>query len=325
MPSPSTSLATLRPDIAASFMEFDLAMDRAGFVATRVLPVFEVQKQSGKFGKIPIEQLLQKRETKRASGAGYSRGKWTFTDASYATEEHGAEEPVDDREAEMYSDYFDAEVISGMRAMDAVLRNAEERVADAIFNTTTWTGAALTTAVTTPWATLATAVPLTDVEKAVIKVYDGTGIWPNALIMNRKTFRNLRNVAQVIDRIEASGAGSPAKASDVTVQMLAQAFDLDFVIVAGASENTANEAAAATIAQLWSSDMAMVARIATSNDFREPCLGRTFHWGADGSSIGGTVETYRDENVRSNIVRVRHEVDEIVLYTEMGHLLTNLD
>lgn len=325
MPSPSTSLATLRPDIAASFMEFDLAMDRAGFVATRVLPVFEVQKQSGKFGKIPIEQLLQKRETKRASGAGYSRGKWTFTDASYATEEHGAEEPVDDREAEMYSDYFDAEVISGMRAMDAVLRNAEERVADAIFNTTTWTGAALTTAVTTPWATLATAVPLTDVEKAVIKVYDGTGIWPNALIMNRKTFRNLRNVAQVIDRIEASGAGSPAKASDVTVQMLAQAFDLDFVIVAGASENTANEAAAATLAQLWSSDMAMVARVATSNDFREPCLGRTFHWGADGSNIGGTVETYRDENVRSNIVRVRHEVDEIVLYTEMGHLLTNLD
>ena len=44
----------------------------------------------------------------------------------------------------------------------------------------------------------------------------------------------------------------------------------------------------------------------------------------DGSSIGGTVESYRDENVRANIIRVRHDVDELVLYPQAGHLLSNI-
>lgn len=324
MGSPSSALSTLRPDIAGSFMEFDTAMDRAGFIWSRVLPVFETQKSSGRFGKIPIEQLLQNRETRRNPGSGYSRGKFTFTDASFATEEHGAEEPIDDREAKLYADYFDAEVIAGERARDAVLRNAEKRVADLIFNATTWTGSNLTTAVGTEWSTVASATPITNVEAAVIKVYDNSGLWPNALIINRKVFRNLRNCTQIIDRIASSGAGNPTKASDITTAMLAAVFDLDYVIVAGSSKNGATEGQAASPTQIWSSEYAMVCRVAASNDIKEPCIGRVFHWGEDGSSVQGAVESYRDEKVRSDVVRVRHDVDEKVLYPEMGHLLSNI-
>lgn len=322
MPNPSSSLATLRPDLAESFMAFDLEAEKAGYIGQKVFPVVSVASQAGKFGKIPLEQLLQQRDTKRAPGSGYARGTFQFTDASFATEEHGAEEPVDDREAKMYREYFDAEMIATARAYGFVLRNAEQRIADAVFNTTTWTGSALTTDVSgTPWATIASAVPLTNVEAAVQKVYDGSGLWPNALVINRKVFRNLRNTAQVIDRIASSGAGNRNLASDVTVEMLAQAFDLDYVIVAGSSKNTATEGQTAAAGQIWSSTYAMVCKIATTNDMREPCIGRTFHWSEDGSEIGGAIETYRDETVRGNVVRVRHDVDEIVLYAQAGHLL----
>ena len=323
MPSPTTSLATLRPDLA-TFLEFDLESEKAGYIATQVFPVINVMSQAGSFGKIPIEQLLQSRDTKRAPGSGYARGNWTFTKATYATEEHGAEEPVDDREAKMYAEYFQAEQISTLRAFSAVLRNAEQRVADAVFNATTWNGASLTTAVGTEWSTIATAVPLTNVEAAVQKIYDNSGLWANALVINRKVFRNLRRCAQIIDAIEATGAGSPAKASDVTTQMLAQVFDLEHVIVAGTSKNSAAEGQAATPAQIWSSEYAMVCKIATGPDMRDPCIGRTFHWSDDGSSIGGTVESYREESIRGDVIRVRHDVDEIVLYTEAGHLLSNI-
>lgn len=324
MPSPSSALSTQRPDLAESFTEFDLAMDAMGFVSNQVFPVVDVAKQSGNFGKIPIEQLLQQRDTKRAPGSGYARGNWTFEPATYATEEHGAEEPVDDREAAMYSDYFNAELIAAQRAYSSVLRNAEQRVADAVFNTTTWTGASLTTAVTNEWDDAANAVPLTDVEAAVQKIYDNSGLWANALVINRKVFRNLRNVAQVIDRIESDGAGAPSNVAQITTQQLAQCFDLPFIIVAGSSKNNAIEGQAASPTQIWSGEYAMVCKIATSADFREPCIGRTFHWSEDGSQIGGSVETYREEKVRSDIVRVRHDVDEIVLYAQAGHLLSNI-
>jgi len=299
-------------------------MDQAGFIADEVFPVIDVASQAGTFGKIPIEQLLQSRDTKRAPGSGYARGNFTFDTATYSCLENGAEEPVDDREAKMYAEYFDAEQIASLRAYSAVLRNAEQRVADAVFNTGTWTGSSLTTAITNEWDDTVNAVPLTDVEAALQKIYDNSGLWANALVINRKVFRNLRNCAQIIDRINSAGAGNASKASDVTVEMLAQAFDLDRIIVAGASKNTATEGQSATPGQIWSGEYAMVCKIATGGDFREPCIGRTFHWSDDGSSIGGTVETYRDENVRSNITRVRHDVDEIVLYPQAGHLLSNI-
>ena len=323
MPSPTSSLATLRPDLA-TFLEFDLESENAGYIATEVFPVINVQSQAGNFGKIPIEQLLQQRDTRRAPGAGYSRGNFTFDKATYATEEHGTEEPVDDREAKMYAEYFQAEQISTMRAFSAVLRNAEQRVADAVFNTNTWTGSSLTTAITHEWDDATSCVPLTDVEAAVQKIYDNSGLWANALVINRKVFRNLRNSDQIIERINASGAGSPSKATDVTVQMLAQVFDLDRIIVAGTSKNSAKEGQAASIGQIWSGEYAMVCKIATSADMREPCVGRTFHWSEDGSSIGGTVESYRDEAIRGDVIRVRHDTDEIVLYPQAGHLLSNV-
>jgi hypothetical protein len=303
-----------------------LESERAGFIASQVLPVVDVASQAGNFGKIPLEQLLQQRDTLRAPGSGYSRGKFTFLPATYVALENGTEEVVDDREAKMYAEYFDAEQVSTMRAFSFVLRNAEQRVADLLFNATTWAGAALTTGVGNEWDKnhIADATPIADVEAAVQKVYDGSGLWPNALIINRKVFRALRNLDDIVERINSEGAGNASKPSDITAAMLAQVFDLEFVIVAGSSKNTANEGQAATPGQIWSDEYAMVAKIATSNDMREPCLGRTFHWAEDGSSIGGTVESYREEAVRGEVIRVRHDTAELVLYKEAAHLLSNI-
>jgi hypothetical protein len=324
MASPSTSLSTLRPDLASSLEEFDLQADRAGFIGLRVAPVIEVAKPSGNFGKVPIEQLLQTRDTKRAPGSGYSRGKFTFTSASFATAEHGAEEAVDDREAKIYNNYLNAELIATARARDAVLRNFEIRMAALIFNSSTWTGETLTTAVGTAWTSHDDATPVDDVEAAVLRVWGNSGLWPNALIMNRVVYRHLRQCAQVIDRITSGGAGQAAKAGDITPALLAQVFDVEEIIIAGSAKNTANIAATASLSSIWGNGYCMVGRVCRSADPREPGLARTFHYGEDGSSIGSTLESYRDETVRGDVIRARMETDELVMYTEAGHLLTSV-
>ena len=323
MPSPTAAPATLRPDLASSFEEFDLEMNRRNYIGLQVFPSIDARKKSGTFGKIPIEQLLQNAETRRAPGAGYNRGNWRFETSSFATEEHGWEEPIDDAEEEIYSDYFQAEQIATQRAYNFVLGNQEQRIAGAVFNATTWTGSALTTAITNEWDDLANAVPLTDVEAAARKVWDGSGLWPNALIINRHVFRNLRRCAEIIDLIKYQGF-QDVRPSQIGPQALAALFDLDFVIVAGGAKNTANEGQAIAISNVWSNEYAMVARVAVTNDIKEPCIGRTIHWAGDGSAIDGRVESYRDEPKRSDIVRVRHDVDELVLYPQAGHLLSNV-
>lgn len=319
MPSPTSSLATLRPDLAASFEAFDLEAEKMNYIAPRVAPTITVAKPSGTFGKIPLDQLLVQADTKRMPGSGYSRGKFNFTPASFACEEHGFEMPVDDREATMYNEYFDAERISARRAFAAVLRNAEMRWAAALFNATTWTGASLYLDTAVTWATLATAVPLTDVETAVQAVWNNSGLWPNALIINRKVFRDLRNTTQIIDRVKYQGF-MDARAGNISVEALSQAFDLQ-VIVAGGAKNSALEGQTATPAPIWSNGYAMVARVATTNDPAEPCVARTFSYEEDGGVVDGRFETYRDETVRGDVVRVRHDVDEIVMYAQAAFLL----
>ena len=324
MPSASNAITNLRPDLGGSFVEFDLEMNAMGFIGSRVLPVIDVPKATGSFGILPVEEMLKIRNTKRAPGAGYSRGEFKFETSTFTCEEHGAEEPVDDREASLYSEYFVAEQIAALRARQAVLANYEARVAAAVFSTSTWTGASLTTAVSTEWSSAASGVPVTDVLTAGNIIYENSGFYPNALIINRRVFRNLKNNAQVIDRIVSAGAGQAAKSGDISAELLAQVFDLDMVIVAGAGKNAANEGQAADIDPFWSNEYAMLCRVATGPDIRQPCIGRTFHWSEDGSTIGGTTEEYRDEAVRSKIIRVRHDVDEVIIYANAGHLLSNI-
>jgi hypothetical protein len=218
----------------------------------------------------------------------------------------------------MYGSFFSAEEIAAVRARSAVMVDAEKRAAALLFNTGTWSP----TAVGTEWNTAATATPLTDVETRVQALYDESGIWPNALIISRKVFRNLRNVTQIVERIKYQGM-MDARAGAITVEAMSQAFDLQ-VIVGGGTKQNATEGQTSDPEAIWDDEYALIAKVATGQDFREPCVGRTFHWSEDGSAIGGTVESYREEQTRSEIIRVRHDVDEIVLYSGAAQLLSNI-
>lgn len=325
MHSPSKTLATLRPELALLFMEWNREMSRRGFISQRVLPVREVTEQAGTLPHIPLEQLLKGAQTRRNAGGDYNRVGFTFGDKSYACERHGIEVPIDDYNAAKYRHFFDAETVAVMLAYNTVMTAAEKRAAALIFNTTTWTGSALSTAVGTEWSVLATATPVDDVAAAKNRIWVASGLVANALIICYPVWENLRRVKQIKDDVASAGAGSSSMAGDISVEMVARALGLDFLFVAGAPENTANEAAARSLAPIWDDEYAMVCRVVTQR-FAEvdPGIGITAHWGEDGSEVGGMVETYRDEPVGGDVVRVRHDVDELLLYKEAGHLLSNI-
>jgi len=302
--------------------QFDQRMNQQGFIGHMVAPVFESAEQAGTYGLIPLKQLLKEPEIGRNSRGEYNRTNFTFEDTTFATKEHGIEIPVDDRQARIYREFFDFEVVAAGSALDIVMRASEKRIADMIFNATTFTSQKTT--ITHEWDDFTNAVPIDDVNAAVTTIWNRTGIWANALIINRHVFRNLRQCDQITDKIASSGAGSSVEPGKITVAQLASCFDLPKIIVAGSARDSANEGQAASISSVWSGEYAMVARLAETNNIEEPCLARTIHWGEDGSSIGGSFETYYEDRVRGNVLRVRHETQEKLQYTEMGQLLDNI-
>tara|TARA_B100000949_G_scaffold157018_1_gene138083 strand:- start:3579 stop:4553 length:975 start_codon:yes stop_codon:yes gene_type:complete len=321
MASPTNSLPTQRGDLADSFYEFDLENQNRQYIGDQVFPVVEVSSQSGQFGILPVEELLQDRAVERAPHSGYSRGDFTFDTVNYSTKELGCEAQVDDRENTMYSSFFSASMIATSRAFNAVMGQTERNVADAVMNTSTWTGSALTSTADASWLEKGTDV-IGDVEKAARKIYDNSGLWPNTIVMSRKIFRAIRANTAIIDRSKGQDF-QDVRATTLNERAMALIFDVDKVLVGGAARNSANEGAEASISSIWNDDRVMVCVTANTPDFKEPCIGRQFHWSADGSDHAGVVEQYRDENVRSEIFRVRRDATEVILYKEAGHLLTN--
>lgn len=321
MPTPESSLATLRPDLNGCLMEFDLGMNMQGFIAPRVMPTLNVAKPSGNFGIIPIEQLLKARSTLRAPRAKYSRSDFTFQAATYVCQENGAEEPIDEEEAAMYAEYFDAEAIAAARAQSAVMLNREQRVADLLFNTTTYPSA---TSITNEWDDLTNATPISDVRTAIQAVWESCGLWANALVVSTEVYKNLRATDEIVAAVASSGAGDPSMQRQISESQIAMALDLDFVLAGGGAKNSAIEGQDVDIASIWSNEYAWVGRIATSQDIQEPCFGRTFHYTGTGSEIDCLIESYRDETVRADVIRARQNTHEKMLYSASGVLLDNL-
>ena len=101
-------------------------------------------------------------------------------------------------------------------------------------------------------------------------------------------------------------------------------FDLRQVLIGDAQKQNAKEGQASSLTDVWSNEYAAVCKVAQTNDIREVCVSRTFHWASDGSQIGGVMESYRDETVRSDIIRARMDTQEKIIYTPALQLLDNI-
>lgn len=321
MPSPSTSLALPRYDLGAAQEQFDLEMQNRGYVSQVVLPVFEAGLTASAYPVIPLDQLIAFATAKtgaRASGAGYDRGNFTFTTATYATQEYGAEEPVDDKQAAIYGGMFNVEQVATRRCVERVLNKAEQRAVTALHDTAVITQ---TAAASVAWSSNDTAAPLDDYFTARDTIWAATGEKPNAIVMSWKKYNDLKECAQIIDRIKSNSNYNVLR-GEITAALLALAFDVEQIIVSGTVKNTAKENQTAVIGSTWTDSKVLVAKLARTNDLTEVCLGRTFHYSADGSQPLGNVESYRDETVRADIIRVRHDVQEKVMYAPCGYLIT---
>jgi hypothetical protein len=307
MATPTSDTAVQRPDLGVLVQEYMESAEELGFVGLQVMPLFETQEQSANYPVIPKEVMLHMAKTGRAMRSKYNRSDWEWEEGYYSTKENGWEEAVDDRELKLYASKFDAEAVASRRASKIILRAQEQRIANLVFNATNFTAHG----VTHEWDDTANAVPIDDVATGIEAVIKASGMKPNVLIIARTTWRNLKRNAQIIAQIKYTFPG--ADINSMSTAQMAHILDIDQVLVAGAVYNSGNKGQDATVADLWSNEYAMLTKIAPGgSDLTEPCLGRTFLWTED-SPTNEVVESYRDEGVRGDVIRVRHDTHESLI------------
>jgi hypothetical protein len=291
-----------------------------GAIGLKVMPIFPVSVQSADFPVIPKEVLLKIPDTQRGMRQTYPRSDWEFERGYYSTKENGWEEAIDDRERRLYETLFDAESVATQRAVKIIELAQEKRIADMVFNTSNFTA----NAITHEWDDATNAAPIDDVNTGINSIRAASGMLPNTLIISFSTFQDLKNCDQVVDRLKYT---FPAiQINSMTSRQLATVFNLEQVLVGGAVYDSADKGQDASITDLWSQEYAMLTRVASGPDITEPCIGRTFFWTAEGGGEEPVVESYREENRRGDVVRVRHDSDERLIKSinDSGTAVSNI-
>lgn len=314
MPRPSS--AAQRPDLDAVVLA--AADQPAGFIGLQIMPIFKVPLDNGQYPVIPAGVMFSVPNTRRSERGAYQRSDWSWDWDTYACLENGWEEPVDDREVKLFSRYFDAEKMSARRALNIVLRNQEKRIADAVFNASNFT----VHNVTHEWDDGTNAVPISDVKTGRKAIHDAIGMEPNTLVISYSTYLDLGICDSIVDRIKYTNPN--VQRGDIGPALLAQAFGVDKVLVGGSLYNSAKKGQTASLSALWSNEYAMLCVTDDSPMMGEiPCIGRTFLWIGDSPS-NAVIESYRDETIRGDVIRVRHDTDEEFVSTDCAYLLGNI-
>ncbi|MHC4122908.1 MAG: hypothetical protein ACYSSI_04980, partial [Planctomycetota bacterium] len=189
--------AVFRPDLNAQVSEYNARKAAGRFIAPRVAPLFRSGTRRGHYPIFRREAFKKLAELKRNSDGSYNSIKGFFGDGTFVTDDNGLTYPIDDARRAEYSTLFDAEVAGTIILNHQILMGWEYRVAQLFAN-----GGFTNHNVATAWSTVATAVPLTDLETGIDALCDVWGCVPQdiSLVIPRDDFRELNKTTQVIDK-----------------------------------------------------------------------------------------------------------------------------
>lgn len=305
--------ATVRHDVNALVMQ---AVDvEPMFIARKVLPPIPMPAKAGQYPKFTIEKsdLLKANDnTKRAPGAAYNRIDQSFEMDSYVCVDRGLTQAIDDGQELEYAQYFDMEVVAAKNILRNQMIAAEARAKDALFNTSTFNSTSATVAYTT--ATLATIDFDLDLSAALERL-SLKGVIPNTLVLNKALFNLIARAPKLLAQVTTPTVAGQVRR--LSVEDLKSIYGLDFVIAA-APRDTAKTKQTPSLSYIWPSTYMWIGKV-QGGECSAGGAGRTIFWSPDSDEY--TTETYRDEEARSNIVRVRQHSVEKVIDSSCGELI----
>lgn len=310
MPIQQSTYAAPRLELGEAIREF--YGDMSGFIAEQVLPVKEVIKKSA-YLSVLVRENLTRANAVHSNGAAYNRVTFTTEDLQYTCKDYGLEGQLTDDDRENYASDFDGELETVQNVMTKIMIEQEIRAATAIFNTSTFTGSALYTDVSSaPWDAAASGA-IAHILAAAEMVRKNTGVRADSMVIGAVTLQNLLNNTGIANRFP----GAPLVTYEMLKSALASIVGIQDVIVGGMIYNSAKEGQTASCSDIWSDDYALIFKKNTGA-VSSGGLGRIVRWSAMPQN---QVTMYREEQTASDVFRVSQYQEEKIFDPYFGHLL----
>jgi hypothetical protein len=285
-------------------------------IAGMIAPVVQVGKQSDAYAIYSRADALRIENTRRSPGTEANKVSRTISSSTYYAQNYALKYPVTIEDRENADPIHRQNIINdGARyIVDKLALDWENRVSTLVNNTSNVGSSA---AVASEWDAAASSDPLGDMNTALDNVQDLTGARGNRIVMGLAAWRSLRRNDQILNRLFGSNNGG----GYANRQQVASLLEVDELLVGGAYRNSANEAQAESLVNIWGDNvLAYYAPSAPSRD--APSFMYSFRWAAGGLPNMQAERHPFDSRTKSEEVEVGYYQDEVITGANYSFLLT---
>lgn len=286
-----------------------------GMIADMVFPQVPVQKQSDLYVIYSRADILRIEDTARAPGTEANKITRSVSSDTYFAKNYALKYSITIEDKANADPILVQGLINGRTEylLDKIALDWENRIGALVTNTANVGSSA---AVASGWVDLANSDPLADLNEAIDNVKDSTGLSPNSIVFGEAGWRNFRRNTIVRDLIFGVNNGG----GYVNTTQVAGLLEVPNIMVGGAYKNTANEAQAEVLEQIWD-DNVLVYYSAERPSMDRPSFGYSYRWAAPGLPNMQVERHPFDTRKKSEEIEVGYYQDEKVTGKEYGYLI----
>lgn len=281
------------------------------FVGLQILGAAPKATRTGTYPIIESAQFDNDASEEVAPGAKTPEIDFQYGQGSYKCLNYklGAGLPIEDENQANDDGFSDAPEFYSMQLQRNLMVGHERRVKDIVFPTSSPFNS---TAATAAMSSKSTAKPIEDIQNAVERL-NANGHYDNlALIIESSLWIEMKNTDDV--RAIFNGNGQYTDRN-----VLLEALGVSQLIITPTRYNSAAKGKTATRTKVWPDDKYLVAQVG-SGDFSNGGIGRTIAYQPNGGLFES--RTYFDEDTESTKYRVKNCVDEVLINSTAGELIT---
>lgn len=328
MPNPTQSDLHLNQPLTNVSVAYIQKAD--AFIATKVFPIVQVQKQSDLYWKYSKSDWRRTDVERRAPSTETPGVGWNVDTDTYFAHVYGVHKDIDDQLRANADSNFRLDSDATSFVTNQLLLKRDIDWAATYFKTGVWgtdytgVGANPTGNQFLQWQ-LATSDPISQLATLQINFIQQTGFKANTMVMGANVLKALKNHPGIIDRIKYTQKGI------VTTDLIATLFDVDKILVSYATVSTGPQIPDAKAQDLAASygfianpNGVLLCYTPSSPSIMQPAAGYTFTWNGylNGNSQGIRISRFRQEAIRSDRIEGEMTYDMRTISKDVGVFLS---
>lgn len=297
--------------IDAALSELSIAYKNKSFIADQVFPLVTVEKQSDKYYVWDKGSWLTNQVEVRTPGDTYPEGRMKLSNDEYFADIYHLGYAIPWEKKKNADKAIELEKAGTNWLAHQFALNREVQIAADVFTTGVWDTNPTVGADFTAWDDFDNSDPPDDIDTYRDTVLQNTGVLPNTLVIGKQVLSKLRRHPLLLDMFKYTGKGI------LTEAQVAEALDVERLLVGSAVQRTSNEGATAVQAFVWGKN-ALLLYVPPAPALEEPAAGYTFVWDLEGSGFTTAIIPTVQEDRDRDFLKGKHAFDYKVTGSDLG-------